>query len=138
MSTTIEKFAKQLHDNLEMVEERVKSLRDNIQSVPRQPHIEIQSKLDQAKANLSNKKREFEGYRAKLQIQFEEKESELNSNIEEWKSWREISQMEIHADNAENYAAKATYLAIATMEEAEKAILEAITARLDAEIAGTP
>ena len=138
MSTTIEKFAKQLHDNLEMVEERVKSLRDNIQSVPRQPHIEIQSKLDQAKANLSNKKREFEGYRAKLQIQFEEKESELNSNIEEWKSWREISQMEIHADNAENYAAKATYLAITTMEEAEKAILEAIAARLDAEIAGTP
>jgi transcriptional regulator CtsR len=138
MSTTIEKFAKQLHDNLEMVEERVKSLRDNIQSVPRQPHIEIQSKLDQAKANLSNKKREFEGYRAKLQIQFEEKESELNSNIEEWKSWREISQMEIHTDNAENYAAKATYLAIATMEEAEKAILEAIAARLDAEITGTP
>ena len=64
MSTIIEKFAKQLHDNLEMVEERVKSLRDNIQSVPKQPHIEIQSKLDQAKANLSNKKRELEGYRA--------------------------------------------------------------------------
>ena len=138
MSTIIEKFAKQLHDNLEMVEERVKSLRDNIQSVPKQPHIEIQSKLDQAKANLSNKKREFEGYRAKLQIQFEEKKSELNSNVEEWKSWREISQMEIQADNAENYATKATYLAIATMEEAEKAILEAIAARLDAEIAGTP
>ncbi len=138
MSTIIEKFAKQLHDNLEMVEERVKSLRDNIQSVPKQPHIEIQSKLDQAKANLSNKKRELEGYRAKLQIQFEEKESELNSNVEKWKSWREISQMEIHAYNAENYAAKATYLAIATMEEAEKAILEAIAARLDAEITGTP
>ena len=138
MSTIIEKFAKQLHDNLEMVEERVKSLRDNIQSVPKQPHIEIQSKLDQAKANLSNKKREFECYRAKLQIQFEEKESELNSNVEKWKSWREISQMEIHAYNAENYAAKATYLAIATMEEAEKAILEAIAARLDAEITGTP
>lgn len=46
--------------------------------------------------------------------------------------------MEIHAYNAENYSAKATYLAIATMEEAEKAILEAIAARLDAEIAGTP
>lgn len=138
MSTIIEKFAKQLHDNLEMVEERVKLLRDNIQPVPKQPHIEIQSKLDQAKANLNNKKREFEGYRAKLQIQFEEKESELDSNVEEWKSWREISQMEIHADNAENYAAKATYLAIAIMEEAEKAILEAIAAQLDAEIAGTP
>ena len=138
MSTIIKKSAKQLHDNLEMVEERVKSLRDNIQSVPKQPHIEIQSKLEQAKANLSNKKRELEGYRAKLQIQFEEKESELNSNVEKWKSWREISQMEIHAYNAENYAAKATYLAIATMEEAEKAILEAIAARLDAEITGTP
>ena len=37
-----------------------------------------------------------------------------------------------------NYAAKATYLAITTMEEAEKAILEAIAARLDAEITGTP
>ncbi len=138
MSTTIDKFTKQLHRNLEIVEESVKSLRDNIQTVPKQTQVEIQSKLDQAKANLSAKKQEFEGYRAKLQIQFEEKESELNSNVEEWKSWQEINQLELHADKAEDYAVRATYLAFATMEEAEKAILEAIIARLDAEIAGTP
>ncbi|GBO55321.1 hypothetical protein APA_3371 [Pseudanabaena sp. lw0831] len=138
MSTTIDKFTKQLHDNLEMVEERMKSLRDHIQFVPKQPHVEIQSRLDEAKTNLSTKKVEFEGYRAKLRIQFEEKESELNSNVEEWKSWREINRLELRADKAEDYAARATYLAIATMEEAEKATLEAIAARLDAEVAGTP
>ncbi len=137
MSTTIDKFTKQLHNNLEIVEESVKSLRDNIQTVPKQPHVEIQSKLDQAKANLSAKKLEVEGYRAKLQIQFEEKESELNSNDEEWKSWQEINQLELHADKAEDYAVRATYLAFEIMEKAEKAILEAIAARLDAEIAGT-
>jgi hypothetical protein len=138
MSTTIDKFTKQLHDNLEMVEERVKSLSNHIQSVPKQPHVEIQSRLDQAKANLCTKKLEFEDYRAKLQIQFEEKESELNSNVEEWKSWREINRLELRADKAYDYAARATYLAIVTMEEAEKATLEAIAARLDAEVAGTP
>jgi hypothetical protein len=135
MSTTVDNFTKKLHDNLEVVEERLKSLRDNLQSVPKKTQDEIQSKLDEAKAKLNSKKQEFDEYRTKLKAQFEEKESELKSDVEEWKSSRKVKKLEHRADKAEDYAATAIALSIATIQEAEEATLTAIAARLDAEAA---
>ena len=58
-------------------------------------------------------------------------------NVEEWKTSRKVKKLEHRADKAEDYAATAIYLAMAMMEEAEGATLEAICTRLDAEAAGT-
>jgi hypothetical protein len=139
MSTAIDNFTKQLHDNLEAVEERAKSLKASIQAAPKKTQAEIQSKLDEAKIKLGAKKQEFDGYRARLKTQFEERESEIKSNVEEWKESREVKKLEHRAEKAENYAATTTFLAMAAMEEAEEATLEAIAARLDAEaVAGNP
>ncbi len=135
MSTTVDNFTKKLHDNLEVVEERVKSLRASLQSVPKKTQDEIESKLDEAKATLNSKKQEFDEYRAKLKTQFAEKESELKSDVEEWKSSRKVKKLEHRADKAEDYAATAIALSVATIEEAEEATLTAIAARLDAETA---
>jgi hypothetical protein len=135
MSIAIDNFTKNLHDNLEAVEDRVKSLRESIQSAPKKTQIEIESQLDEAKVKLDAKKKEFDDYRAKLKAQFEEKESEVKSHVEEWKTSRKAKKLEDRADKAENHATTVTFLAIATLEEAEKATLEAITARLDAEAA---
>lgn len=136
MSTAIDNFTKQLHDNLEAVEDRAKSLKNHIQSFPGETQAEIQSKLDEAKTNLGAKKQEFDDYRAKLTTQLAEKEAEVMSNIEEWKTSREIQKLEHRADKAEDYAATMIFLAMATMQEAEEATLAAIAARLDAEAAG--
>lgn len=133
MSTAIDNFTKQLHDNLEAVEDRAKSLKNGIQSLPRKTQAEIQSKLNEAKANLDAKKQEFHDYRAKLKTQLAEKESEVMSNIEEWKSNREAEKLEHRADKAEDYAATVTFLAVAAMEEAEEATLAALDARRDAD-----
>jgi tellurite resistance protein len=59
----------------------------------------------------------------------------VKSSVEEWKTSRKVKKLEHRADKAENHANTATFLAMATMEEAEKATLEAIAARLDAEVA---
>jgi len=135
MSTAIDNFTKQLHDNLEAVEDRVKSLRASIQSAPKKTQAEIELKLDEAKAQLDAKKQEFDEYRAKLKTQFEEKESEVKLHVEEWKTSRKVKQLEHRAEKAESYADTAIFLALAMMEEAEKATLEAIAARRDAEAA---
>ena len=136
MSTAIDNFTQQLHDNLEAVEERVKSIKDSIISAPEKTQTEIRLRLDEAKAALEAKKHQFEEYRAKIQAQFEQKETQLKSNIEEWKTSREVKKLEHLANEAENYATTAIYLTMITLEEAEKATLEAIAARLDAKIAG--
>lgn len=135
MSTAIDSFTKKLHDNLEAIEDRAKSLRKSIRSVPKKTQAEIQEKLEEAKTNLDAKKQEFDQYRAKLKTQFEEKESEVMSNVEEWRASREVKKLEHRADHAESYANTATFLAVMTMEEAEEATLAAIAARFDAEMA---
>jgi hypothetical protein len=133
MSTTIDNFTKKLHDNLEAVEDRTKSLKKSIQSVTKKSQFEIQLRLDEVKANLDAKKQEFEDYRAKLRTQFEEKEAEVKLNVEEWKAGHEFQKLEQRANRAEDYANTAIAVARATIEEAEEATLRAITARLDAE-----
>lgn len=132
MSITIDNFTKQLHDNLEMLEDRATKLKATIQAAPQKTQVELQLKLDEVKANLEDKKHEFDGYRAKLKTQFEERESEVKATVEEWKTNRQVQKLEGRAGRAEDYATTATFLAMAMMEEAEKATLEAMSARLDA------
>jgi len=139
MSAAIDNFTKKLHDNLEAIEDRAKSLRKSIRSAPEKSQAEIQEKLDEAKANLDAKKQEFDAYRAKLKTQFEAKESEVKSHVEEWKTSREVKKLNHRADHAEDYANTAIFLAMAMMEEAEEATLAAVAARRDAEAAaGSP
>jgi hypothetical protein len=135
MSVAIDNFTQQLHDNLEAIETRTNQFRDNIQAAPKKTQAEIQVKLDEAKAALETRKHEFDEYRAKLQTQFDEKEADVLSTVEEWKKSREVKKLSHRADKAESYATTSTFLAMAMMQEAEKATLEAIAARLDAEVA---
>jgi len=62
-------------------------------------------------------------------------EAEVKSNIEEWKTNREVEKIEHGAEKSEEYAATAIAIAMVTMEEAEATTLEAICNRLDAETA---
>jgi hypothetical protein len=132
MSTAIDNFTNQLHDNLEAVEDRAKSLKRNIKSATEKSQADIQLKLDEAKASLAAKKQEFDEYRAKLKIQFESKESEVQSSVDEWKASREVKKLENRADKAEDHAATSVYMAMAMMQEAEEATLTAICNRMDA------
>jgi hypothetical protein len=49
---------------------------------------------------------------------------EIDKYIFTWKTGRKVKKLEHRADKAENHAATATFLAIATIEEAEKATLD--------------
>jgi hypothetical protein len=49
-----------------------------------------------------------------------------------------IAVIDSGCDKAENYATTSTFLAMAVRQEAEKATLEAIAARLDGEVAMEP
>jgi hypothetical protein len=139
MSTAIDNFTNQLHDNLEAVEDRIKSLKHSIKSATKKNQVEIQSKLQQAKLNLEAKKQEFDGYRAQLKTQIDEKEAEVKSSVEEWKTNQEVQKLEQRADKAEERANTTIFMAMAMMEEAEQATLEAISTRIDAQTAaGTP
>jgi vacuolar-type H+-ATPase subunit I/STV1 len=135
MSAAIDNFTKQLHDDLEAVEDRAKSLRKSIKSVTQKSQSEIQSKLDKTKSSIDAKKHELDEYRAKLEAQLKERGVEAKLNIEEWKASREVKKLENRAKKAEDHATTRIFLAMAMMEEAEAATLNAVCSRLDAETA---
>jgi hypothetical protein len=114
---------------------KIEQNRSNTISNLPQKKVKLIFKLDEAKASLAAKKQEFDEYRAKLKIQFESKESEVQSSVDEWKASREVKKLENRAEKAEDRATTSVYMAMAMMEEAEEATLTAICNRMDAEAA---
>jgi hypothetical protein len=53
--------------------------------------------------------------------------------VNAWKAKRETRQLKARADRAEAHAADAVDFALATIDEAEEAILDAVVARIDAD-----
>ena len=65
-----------------------------------------------------------------MKTRIEAKKGETRSQIDEWKTNREHKKLENRAQDSEDYAAWAVYVAAASIDEAEAATLEAIEARM--------
>ena len=133
MSEKIDNFTSNLRDTLNDIDSRMSSVKATIESASEETQETIKSKLSAVKANLETKQHEFVAYRTKLQDLGLEKQAEVKSKVEGWKTKRETEHLNHRADRAENYAASGIAVAMAAIDEAEEAILEAIAARLDAD-----
>ena len=76
--------------------------------------------------------------RSNIKARAEEKMHETKEAVSEWKTKREIRKLNARADRDEAYAADATDFAVASIAEAELAVLDAVVARLDADAAQSP
>jgi hypothetical protein len=64
--------------------------------------------------------------------------SETKEAVKDWKAKRETKKLNSRADRAEEYAADSIDYAIAAIDQAEEAILDAVIARCDADDAAQP
>jgi hypothetical protein len=93
----------------------------------------IETQLDKIKTDFEARTREAESARAEVQAYVDEKKGETEAKIKEWKTNRELGKLEKRADNAEEYAAYCILVAMAAVDEAEVAILEAVVARRESD-----
>ncbi len=63
----------------------------------------VEAKLHEVKANLDTKRHEFATYRANLLELAEEKQTEIQSKVEEWKTKRQVGELNRRAERAEHY-----------------------------------
>lgn len=68
-----------------------------------------------------------------MQNWVDQKKAQAKATVDQWKADHEARKLANRADRAEEYAAAAILVAVASIDEAEQAVFEAITARLDAE-----
>jgi DNA repair exonuclease SbcCD ATPase subunit len=133
MSARVDKFCDNLRDRLNAIEARVESAKANVQTLPGKVEKAMQDKVDEARANLHAQIERIEKTRADLKAWGEQKKAETQAMIREWKAKREAKKLNARADRAEAYAEAALTVALASIDEAEEAILDAVCARRDAD-----
>jgi hypothetical protein len=135
MSERVDKFCDGLRDRLNAVEARVQSVKANVQALPGKAEKAVQDTVDEARAKVHAQKERVEKTRAGLKAWAQQKLAETREAIHEWKAKREAKKLTARADRAEAYAADAIALALASIDEAEEAVLDAVAARMDADAA---
>ncbi len=133
-----------LEQCISRVQDEIKTIENSLADTSNHLTTAVEQKVEGLEAGWKNAlakcdaKREQAGQAGQRLRQFlEEKQDELISKYEDWKTDREIEKLEKHADKKEQQAVDAMVVAAYALLEAEVAILEALKARKVAiEVAG--
>jgi hypothetical protein len=95
----------------------------------------MRDKLEEARTRLEGQKERIEQTRAKFKARIHQMMTETDKAVNEWKAKGEARRLVARADWAEAHAVDAIALALAGIDEAEEAILQAVVARMDVDAA---
>jgi vacuolar-type H+-ATPase subunit I/STV1 len=135
MGEKIDRFCETLRQKLTALEVQLGQVKTKVEAVPDDTQAALRAKLDEAKAKVEAKKQEVEAFKVTLEEWATAKQTETEESIQAWVDQKEIEKLNTRADRAEDYAAAAMMFAVAAMEEADLATLEAIDARMAADTA---
>ena len=129
MSDRVKRFCDSIHEKLETLAGRMESLKVNVGSTSHS----LQEKLDELRHKGEATKQAVAEARTNLELWVREKNAEGKGLIDRWVENRETQKLAARAQKAEDCAGNAIEIAQASIDDAERMILEAIAARRDAE-----
>ena len=132
MGQRIDQFSEDLRLKLTNIESGLSSLKSKIDGKAQNVQQDVRSHLDRLQKRVEQGRGKVSASQAEVKNWVEEKKTATNEKIAEWKAKRETSKLQNRADNAERYAAAAFDIAVAALDDAEQASLEAWLAREDA------
>jgi hypothetical protein len=135
MSERVDKFCDGLRDRLNAIEGRIQSVKTDVQGLPAKAEKAVQQKLDEARTRFQAQKGRVEKARADLKVWADQRLAETREAINDWKAKGEVRKLNARAERSEAYAEAAMILALASIDEAEEAVLDAVAARKDADAA---
>lgn len=135
MSAQVDQFCDMLRDRLNAIDRRLQSVLAEVKGLPDKAEKALQDKLDEARTRLDAEKERLEQTRANLKARAQQMMAATKEVVSQWKAKGEKRKLQARADWAEAYAADAISNAMASIDEAEEAILNAMVARLDADAA---
>ena len=132
MTDKVTSFCESVQAKLESLEGRLDCLKLNIGTT----WHSLQEKLSEVRRTGETTKRPLTEARIKLEQWFNESKTESKNTIVDWVTNGESEKLAARAQKAEDCAWTAIMIAEASIDDAERMILEAISARLDAEAVG--
>jgi hypothetical protein len=135
MGQRIDQFCEDLRQKLTMTDSGLEGLRTKISTKAAHVEQDVQSHLDRAHERIEHGRAKVTAAQTDMKNWVEERKAFTRERITEWKQKRDLGKLQSRADKAERYAAAAVDVAVAAMDEAEQASLEAWLAREDANVA---
>jgi hypothetical protein len=133
MSEKFDNFCGELRTKINDADKRIKDLKANAVVAGEKAKVEARAQL----AALENKAREQKARNAaaeaKVKAWVEEKKTMTHDKIAQWKEQGDAKRLATRADLTERYAVTAMEIAAAAVDEAERAAVEAVVARMDAD-----
>lgn len=129
MSEKVSRFCTSVQAKLETLAGRMDSLKLNIGTT----WHSLQEKLGEVRRQHESSKQPLTDARAMVERWFDEHKVETKHTIDQWVTNRDTQQLAARAQRAEECAWTAIRIAQASIDDAERMILEAISAKLDAE-----
>ena len=135
MNEKIDGFWKELRTKLDGVDKRLNHLKASAKGATEKAKIEAKAQLAVLESHVKEQHAKVQAVEAKTKAWLEEKKTATSDKIAAWKAQHDVKRLAAHADGAEQYAVASMRLAAATVDEAERAAVEAVVARMDAEAA---
>ena len=132
MGARIDQFCEDLRQRLTIVDSGLDGLKAKINGKAQHAEQDVKNHLDRVHDRVEQGRAKLAAARADVKEWTEERKTATSEKIAEWKTKRELGRLQDRADKAERYAAAASTVAAAALDEAEQASLEAWLARQDA------
>ena len=133
MSEKFDNFCSELRTKINDADKRVNDLKANAVGASEKAKLEARAQLAALENKAKDRKARAAAAEAKAKNWVDEKKTMTQDRIAEWKEQRDVKRLGSRADLSEQYAVGAMEIAAAAVDEAERAAVEAIVARMDAD-----
>ncbi|MGA7713860.1 MAG: hypothetical protein WCA81_18345 [Rhizomicrobium sp.] len=137
MSEPIDQFCENLRIKLTNIDSGLAGLKAKIDGKSQQIEQAVRLHLDDVRWRIKQDAKKVSAAQAEVKDWAESQKVVTEDKIAEWKAKRDLGKLQGHAVKAERYAEAAIDLAMAAVDEVEKAAIEAWLARHDADSAPT-
>src|SRR5262245_12452363 len=135
-ATTTRELKQKLQHHLDLARQKIDELQHELDAARSDTVEALQQKSDELRKRVQAQKERAQEVRANLDDWRREQASQSREAVASWRQRREIHKLESRADRAEDYAINAVIVAVMDMDAANEAVLDALHARLDADLAG--
>jgi hypothetical protein len=138
MSKQIDAFCDNLRNKLNEMDARLEQLKTSAQTRSAKVDESLKAQAASVRTKIDAGHDSVEAAKTRMKTWAESKKADADQKVAAWKAERNEAHLKRRADAAEEYAADAFAVAVADVDEAHAAAVEAVLARIDADAAATP
>jgi len=136
-TTTSEGLKQKLNQQIDAARGKLDALKKDVVSLHEEDMENLREKQEEIRARLDRQKEQAGQLQNAIATWRQEKIAHTKEAIASWRQRRELEKLQQRAERAEDFAVRMVNMAAIDFEEAEQAVLDAVAARFDAEMAST-